>query len=105
MASNYLPDKKKSNIDRLEKSLKDQRRKQAGVAFPSATKQGHLLIIRCDISHRTYDSNDRQAVRAGMRQLCDLFNKIDRDIIKIDEITSEGDLRSVPLSVFDFSLR
>ena len=36
-------------LSMLEKRYKDEKRRQPGVVFPSAIKQGHLFIIRFNI--------------------------------------------------------
>lgn len=88
-----------------EKRYKDEKRKQPGVAFPSAIKQEHLLIIRFDIAG--YISGDKEKdnviVRKGVKNLCGLFGKIDRDRIKIDVISDDGEVQNQPLSNFNFS--
>ena len=100
MNSNYLDQKKKAN---LEKTLWEQRRKQPGVAFPSALTQEHLLIIRFNISHPITDSKDKEFIRNGVIRLCKFFDRIDKEKIKIDDLTNEGETRIVPLSEFNFS--
>lgn len=103
MISRYPRDIKKSNSERLEKLLIDAKRKQPGVAFPSATKQEHLLIIRFNISHSVYDRKDQEFVRSGVMRLCNLFDRIDKKEIRMDDLTEDGDIRTVPLSEFNFS--
>jgi Dyp-type peroxidase family len=98
--SNYLDQKKKAN---LEKSLWEQRRKQPGVAFPSALTQEHLLIIRFNISYPIADRKDKEFIRNGVTRLCKFFDRIDKGKIKIDDLTNEGETRIVPLSEFNFS--
>ncbi len=88
-----------------EKRYKEEKRKQPGVAFPSAIKQEHLFIIRFDIAH--YISGDKEKdnviVRQGLKNLCGLFDNIDRGKMKMDEISDDGDIERQPLSKFNFS--
>ena len=95
----------KAKREITEKRYKDEKRKQPGVAFPSAIKQEHLLIIRFDIAH--YISGDKEKdnviVRKGLMNLCGLFAKINKDRIKIDVISDDGDIQNQPLSKFNFS--
>jgi Dyp-type peroxidase family len=96
--TSYL-DKKSRDV--IEKRYIDQKRKQPGVAFPSATNQKHVLIIRFDISG--IRENDKQVVRRGMKSVCELFDKIERDELKINELSDDGDLKPTRLSRFKFS--
>jgi Dyp-type peroxidase family len=94
---------KKSNIERIEKSLWKQKRKQPGVSFPSAAKQEHLLVIRFNICHPVTDQRDRDLVRFGVKRLCKLFDRIDKEEIKMDYLREDGDVDLVPLSKYSFS--
>ena len=58
----------------LETRLVRQKRKQPGIAFPSAAKQEHLLIIRLDISRSPTIS-----VKDGLKRLCRVFQRIDNE--------------------------
>ena len=80
-----------------------EKRKQPGVEFPSATKQEHILIIRLNISRQSRDDKDRDIVRDGLRRLCNLLEKIDRGIIKVDDLNEVGDIKRIALSEFNFS--
>jgi Dyp-type peroxidase family len=99
----YLSDIRKSTLERLEKSIMEAKRKQPGVAFPSATTQEHLLIIRFNISHPISEREDKEIVRKGVMRLCKFLDRIDKGKIKTDDLTKEGDIRTVPLSEFNFS--
>jgi len=78
---------------------------QAGVAFPSATSQGHVLIIRFDISDSISGSEDNRKgiVRTGLKILCGLFDKIASDRVIINKLSDDGDIIPMPLSRFNFS--
>ena len=95
----------KAKREITEKRYEQEKRKQPGVAFPSAIKQEHLLIIRFDIAH--YISGDKEKdkviIRQGLKNLCGLFDKIDRGKMKMDEISEDGDIDRQPLSKFNFS--
>ena len=90
---------------RIEDRYIKEMRKQPGVAFPSATNQEHIFIIRFDISNEILDNSDsaNDIVRTGLRNLCGLFDKIARDEKKINELTDDGDLVPRPLSRFKFT--
>ena len=98
----YLGDR--SSVDSrevIEKRLLTERRKQPGVAFPSATKQEHMLIIRLNLEPSV--RNDVQRVRVGLGRLCNLFDRIDKGILKIDELTEDGTIEPQPLANFNFT--
>jgi Dyp-type peroxidase family len=99
----YSRDIKISNLERLEKSLTEEKRKQPGVAFPSATTQEHLLIVRLNISHPVSKHEDREHVRNGVMRLCKFIARIDAKKIKMDNLAEDGDIEPVPLSDFNFS--
>jgi Dyp-type peroxidase family len=82
----------------LETRLVRQKRKQPGIAFPSAAKQEHLLIIRLDISRSPTIS-----VKDGLKRLCRVFQRIDNESTKIDELLENGHVVRSPLSKFYFS--
>jgi Dyp-type peroxidase family len=103
VSANYLDHIKKSNVESLEKSLWEQKRKQPGVAFPSATKQEHLLVIRFNISHPVSDYKEKELVREGVMRLCKFLDRVDAKKIKMDYLAEDGDIKPVPLSDFDFS--
>jgi Dyp-type peroxidase family len=65
---------------------------QSGIAFPSASEQEHLLIIRLDIAGNLFknDFNEyRRRVKKGLRRLCTLFENIHEGKKRIDELTTE----------------
>jgi hypothetical protein len=82
----------------LETRLVRQKRKQPGIAFPSAAKQEYLLIIRLDISR-----SPTIHVRVGLKRLCRVFQRIDNESTKIDELLEDGRVVRSPLSKFYFS--
>jgi Dyp-type peroxidase family len=93
----------KVSRDVVEKRLIEEKRKQPGVTFPSARKQEHLLIIRFDIARSVLDDKDRDLTRSCLKQLCGLFDRINRGVRKIDELQDNGDILRVPLKNFNFS--
>jgi Dyp-type peroxidase family len=95
----------KASRDIIEKRCIDDKRKQPGVAFPSATYQQHLFIIRFDISDHILGNREKYKViaRTGLRGLCRLFDKIAKDEIKINELSDDGDIIRRSLSHFKFS--
>jgi Dyp-type peroxidase family len=101
-ATEYL---NKATRDILDRRYMDEKRRQPGVAFPSAISQAYLFIIRFNISDYISGNidKDKQIVRTGLRNLCGLFDKIARDEIKINELSDDGDLIPRPLSRFKFS--
>ena len=105
MTNGRTPYLNKAARETLEKRYVNEKRRQSGVAFPSATNQKHLFIIRFDISDSIFGDRDkdREVVRAGLRSLCRLFDKIARDEKKINELSDDGDIIPRPLSRFNFS--
>ena len=93
----------KDTRERQEEFYKEEKRRQAGIAFPSAMKQEHLLIVRFDTFQRTLDESDRKLVRTGLHHLCELFERIDSGKFKMDHLLDDGELKSVPLSDFNFT--
>ena len=77
-----------------------EKRKQPGVSFPSASKQGYILIVRIDL--KSSANGNISLVRNGLRKLCGFFERIYEGDVKIDLRNEEGDLRS-SLSRFNFS--
>jgi Dyp-type peroxidase family len=100
---NYSDSANKWRLKVQENHLREQKRKQAGVVFPSATRQEHLLIIRFNITHPVSHVEGREFVRNGVMRLCGFFERIDNGKIKMDDLTEDGDLRMVSLSEFNFS--
>lgn len=86
-----------------EDYFKKQKRKQYGVAFPSAAIQEHILLIRFDIWYAVLVEKEKRLVRDGLRRLCTFLDKIDRGLIKIDSLTEDGDIKPTELSEFNFS--
>jgi Dyp-type peroxidase family len=90
-------------ISYLEKSHRDKKRRQAGVEFPSARKQEHLLIIRFDISDDVRKAGNTEEVRNGLKRFCRMLDYMDNGIIKIERLLLNGDMKLVNLSDFNFS--
>jgi Dyp-type peroxidase family len=86
---------------KIENRYIEERRKQSGVAFPSASKQEHLLIIRIDLE--TSYSQEGYKVRDGLRRLCMVFDNVVRGNILMDNLSENGDITPVNLSTFNFS--
>lgn len=95
----------KTSRDLIEKRFIKEKRRQPGVAFPSATSQEHVLIIRFDISDSISGNETycKGIVRTGLKILCDLFNKIVSDRMMMNELSDDGDIIPMPLSRFNFS--
>ena len=90
---------------RLQDRYRKEKRRQPGIAFPSASSQENLFIIRFDISDHLSDDRDRdtEIVRIGLRGLCSLFNSLAIGKKKIEQLTESGELKSITLSEFKFS--
>jgi Dyp-type peroxidase family len=87
------------------KSLIEEKRKQPGIEFPSANIQEHLLIVRADLAPRPPEQAEddvRKQVHLGLKNLCGLFDRIDKGTKKIDELV-QGNLLRTALSKFNFS--
>jgi Dyp-type peroxidase family len=80
-----------------EKQMIEQKRKQAGVAFPSQTKQENLLIVRLNVLPLNLN-----VISNGLKHLCTFFENIDSGVIKTNELI-QGTIVMSPLSVFNFS--
>jgi Dyp-type peroxidase family len=95
----------KAARDIIEERYKIEKRKQPGVAFPSATNQAHILIIRFNISDKISGINDkdREIIREGLNSLCGLFDDISKGERKIERLTDDGDMKMMKLSEFNFS--
>ena len=87
-----------SRREYLEKQMIEQKHKQAGIAFPSQSKQENLLIVRLDI----FPSINLQTIKDGLRRLCTFFENIDSGVIKINQMV-ENTIVMSPLSIFNFS--
>ncbi len=88
----------KSRREYIEKQMIEQKQKQAGIAFPSQSKQENLLIVRLDI----FPSINLQSIKDGLRRLCTFFENIESGVIKINQMIEDTIVMS-PLSVFNFS--
>ena len=75
------------------------------MAFPSATIQEHIFIIRFDISDHISGNKDKdkEIVRDGLANLCRLFDDITIGENKIERLTDDGDIKFMALSEFNFS--
>jgi len=82
-----------------EKQMTDEKRRQAGIAFPPPRLQDNVLVIRLDILSANYPNK----VREGLQRLCSLLEDIDREFIEMDEESIQGEMVSVPLSKFSFT--
>jgi Dyp-type peroxidase family len=83
----------------LQKHFLEEKRKQSGIAFPSAKTQDHILIIRFDLANAA--SHD--TIRSGLKRLCILFERIDKGLNKIEVLSENGYISRLPLSNFNFS--
>jgi Dyp-type peroxidase family len=63
---------------------------QSGIAFPSASEQEHLLIIRLDITRAIFknESEAKTKVKEGLKRLCTLFENIYEGKKRIDELST-----------------
>lgn len=95
----------KASRDLVERRYTQEKRKQPGVAFPSAFDQEHLFIIRFDIADhfRTDNEQTRLTIRTSLKTLCTFFDRIDRRVIRLDQILDDGGIKTQPLSTFKFS--
>src|SRR4051812_21938051 len=96
-----LPSNEISRDDRQKKedALRTEKRKQAGIGFPSAGAQRHLLITRHNIGRSS--ASAPADVKAGLRRLCQLFAEIDNGLTKMDKISdTTGKLERVPVRDF-----
>ena len=84
-----------SRREYLEKQMIEQKHKQAGIAFPSQSKQENLLIGRLDI----FPSTNLQTIKDGLRKLCTFFQNIDSGVIKLNQMVADTIVMS-PLSIF-----
>jgi Dyp-type peroxidase family len=89
----------------LERHYIEEKRRQPGIAFPSATNQEYILIIRFNISDHIFNNNDNggEIVRTGLKRLCELFDRIDKNEKKINQLSDDGDIIPRSLSEFNFS--
>jgi Dyp-type peroxidase family len=83
----------------LEKRMVAEKRRQAGIAFPAPRKQDYLLIVRLDVT----PVKDKKLVGQGLKRLCTFFEQIDREIIEIEDKSSEDEMYMYPLTRFEFS--
>ena len=107
--NNSLTREERSQIEIL---LKSEKIKQAGIGFPSASVQRHLLIVRLNLARpsgeRSKPAQEReaergQAVRVGLNRLCRLFERIDDGVHKVNLVEEKAN-RLVSLSEFNFSV-
>lgn len=59
---------KQNNKSSIEKRFIAEKKKQPGVAFPSASKQDYILVVRIDL--RSDIVQDSTLVKKGLRRLC-----------------------------------
>jgi Dyp-type peroxidase family len=83
-----------------EKILVEGKRKQPGIAFPSAAKQEYALIIRFNLKPLVRDVS---FVRNGLRNLCTFLEEIDNGIVRIDEMVEHGEIARPKLSIFNLT--
>jgi Dyp-type peroxidase family len=79
---------------------------QPGIAFPSASDQEHLLIVRLDITGAPFTQSEdpRNTVQNGLRRLCLLFEQIKNGKKRIDQLDDHGIIVSQNLAKeFEFS--
>jgi Dyp-type peroxidase family len=88
-----------SEHNELEKRMVAEKRMQAGIAFPAPRKQDHLLIIRLEVNPVI----NNKLVSQGLKKLCTLFELIDREIIEIEDSSSEDEVYMYPLTGFNFT--
>ena len=94
-ATSYLSENKHTE---LENKMIAEKQRQAGIAFPAPRKQDYLLIVRLDVS-----SADEKLVGEGLKELCTLFEQIDKGIIEIDDTSAGDGIYSYPLTKFTFT--
>lgn len=92
------------NSEITEARLKEERRKQAGVTFPSAREQEHILIIRFNISTSKPKDKEIEIIRTALRRLCSYFEAIENGSIKLDKSTQDGEIEFSTLADFNFSV-
>ena len=100
--SRYL-DKRARKI--VEDRLTRERRKQPGIAFPAATEQDHLLIVRFNISNHILDNLElaKRNVREGLRNLCRLIENALNGSMKIESLSEDGNIELKTISDFKLS--
>jgi Dyp-type peroxidase family len=85
----------------MERKLMAEKEKQAGVSFPSASKQDYILIVRIDLRS---DINGKIALaRQGLRRLCSFLENLNQGATKIEVRNEEGDIDATPLKDYNFS--
>jgi Dyp-type peroxidase family len=68
-------------------------RKQAGIEFPTAGEQPHVLIIRMNLSREVKAGSDMPGpdiVRNGLRRLCGFFERIKNGEKRFNEFGKDG---------------
>lgn len=88
----------KGSRDTIEMQYLDRKRKQPGIAFPSASILDHIFIIRFNISD--YLSGNKHNDRATIRglNLCQLFDNISMGEKKLEKLSTDGDIKTMKLS-------
>jgi Dyp-type peroxidase family len=89
----------RSKREDLEREYIEDKRRQPGIAFPSARKQQYVLIVRLDLLPSVTPSK----AKIGLKTLCDLLERIDRGQKKIEEIAENNESELLPLSNFHFT--
>jgi Dyp-type peroxidase family len=100
--SGYL-DKRARKI--VEDRLVREKRKQPGIAFPAATEQDHLLVVRFNISEDILDNLElaKRNVREGLGNLCLLIENALNGNKKIDSLSEDGSIELKSVSDFKLS--
>ena len=83
----------------IEKRYIEEKLRQPGIAFPSAKKQGHILIARFNLT----PSATLEDVRNGLGTLCGLFERVDSHQLKMEQISDNDEIVLTPLSDFLFT--
>ena len=98
----YL-DKRARKIE--EERLVNEKRKQAGVAFPAAGDQEHLLIIRFNISDHVLEDIEKgkKNIRDGLKNLCRFIEYALNGKKKVDSLSEDGSIEFKTVSDFKFS--
>jgi Dyp-type peroxidase family len=107
MKSNFPAQRDQNSREARRNELRQENRLQPGIAFPSASDQEHLLIIRLDITGSPFTKDVDQArtiVQEGLKRLCQLFDRISCGKKRIDELDKHGMIVSQKLADrFNFS--
>jgi Dyp-type peroxidase family len=100
--------KAKNTIDKeyrkaKEKQQKLEKRKQSGIAFPSASLQKYLLIIRLNLAPPSGEPAAETAVRDGLQRLCTLLAQCEDGTKRVDVLNERGKLQRKQIRSFHFS--